>query len=170
MDIIISVLRLGHIVLGAVWLGFGALSAWVLHPAADQLGEKGAAMLRTFYGYSRFNMILPIAAIGTTVAGLILWPLRTTNGMDLLAFGATGDIVMAVGALAGLLAFGHGWGATGRFSGMFSKAAKAYDENPNDENKQTLDTAKTKLYTHGNISAWLTLVSLIFMAGARYLG
>ena len=100
MEIALVVLRPLHILLGIVWIGFGSLLAWVLHPAADKAGEKGLAMLRTFYSNSTIGLIMPVAALGTTLAGLILWGIRA-DGMDLSAFGATGDMVMAVGALAG---------------------------------------------------------------------
>ncbi|NDJ34069.1 MAG: hypothetical protein GYB64_05340 [Chloroflexi bacterium] len=171
MTILVAILRLAHIVLGMIWVGFGALTAWILHPAADQLGEKGLAMLRSFYGYSRFTMVMPIAAIGTTLAGLILWPLRTSsNLLDLLAFSTTGDVVMVIGAVVGLLAFGHGAGATGRFSGVFAEAARRYDQNPTPAHEQALQEAKGKLTLHSNISAWLALVAVVCMAGARYIG
>lgn len=169
--ILMTILRLLHILLGVVWMGFGSLSAWVLHPAADRLGTQGDAMLRTFYLHSRFKSVMPIAAIGTTLAGLILWPFRTVQGnlLNLITFSTTGDVVMVVGAVFGLLAFGHGAGATGRFIGVFTGAAKQYEDDPNDENERAMQAAKEKLYTHANISAWLTLVAVVCMSGARYL-
>lgn len=168
MEIALVVLRPLHILLGIVWIGFGSMLAWVLHPAADKAGEKGLAMLRTFYSNSTIGAIMPVAALGTTLAGLILWGIRA-DGMDLSAFGATGDMVMAVGALAGVLAFGHGASATGRYTRLFTKASQDYDANPNQTNLQSLQQVKAKFFTHTNISAWLALVSVVCMSSARYL-
>ena len=168
-EIAVVILRFLHIFLGMIWIGFGILAAFVLNPAANRLGENGAIMLRTFYGYTRFGTIIAISSVGTTVAGLILWPLRTQNGMDFLAFSNTGDIVMSIGAVFGLLAFGHGAFATGRATDAFAKAVKAYDSDPSEANQSTLQAAKKKLFTHGNISAGISLVAVICMSGARYL-
>ncbi|MCA9913377.1 MAG: hypothetical protein KC496_08500 [Anaerolineae bacterium] len=169
MDILIVVLRLLHILLGIIWVGFGVLLAWIMIPTAERTGERGQAMLRTFIGYSPIGTVFGISALGTTLAGLIMWPLRTENGYDLVAFGPAGDIVMSIGAVFGLLAFGHGATATGRYTGAYAAAAKAYDENPSPENAQALEDAKKKFRMHTNISAWLAVVAVVCMAGARYL-
>jgi len=169
MDAPITILRTLHIIFGVLWFGYAALLAWVMIPAANN-SDSGLEMLKTFYTKTNFNVWMPVVAIGTTLAGLIMWPMRTDGGMDLLAFGATGDIVMAIGALFGLLAFGHGAGATGRFSDKFAKAAEAYDAAPSDANQQAMMESKDKMVLHGNISVWLTFIALVCMSSARYLG
>jgi len=168
--VLVSILRTTHILTGVIWVGFGSLLAWVMVPAAKRAGEKGQSMLRTFVAYSPVGTIFGVTAIVTTVAGLLMWPLRVEGAIDFRAFGSTGDIVMALGALFGLLAFGHGAGATGRYTGIFSATAKAYDENPTDANLKALEEAQEKMQLHVNISAWLSLIAVIGMAGARYLG
>lgn len=167
---ITAILRSLHILLGIAWVGLAVVGAWILHPAADRMGANGMTMLRTFYGYSLYNKVFPVAAIGTTLAGLILWPARAVDGWKLIGYPITGSVVMAVGVVFGLLAFGHGAGATGRFAGVFAKAARDYDENANDDNQQALETAKSKLYLHSNISTWLTVIAAVCMSSARYLG
>ncbi|MGV2437732.1 MAG UNVERIFIED_CONTAM: hypothetical protein LVT10_24855 [Anaerolineae bacterium] len=170
MDIelaIVAIARPRHILLGVVWIGFIAMMAWVLHPAADKAGEKGLAMLRTLYTHSILGQVLSIASIGTTVLGLLLWGIRA-DGMDLVAFGNTGDIVMAVGALAGVLAFGHSISAVGRYGRLFAQASQAYDAQAISENLQSLNQMKAKLFTNTNISAWISLVSVVCMSSARY--
>lgn len=171
MNILIAVLRLLHIILGIAWVGFGVLLAWIMIPAAERTGERGLAMLRTFYANTPTGMILGISALGTTIAGLILWPLRTVEGTGYLlqAFTDTGSIIMAIGAVFGLLAFGHGATATGRYTGAFTTAAKAHEADSSDANLQALEEAKDKMKLHSNISAWLTVIAVILMSIARYL-
>lgn len=170
MDILTTVLRLSHILGGIIWLGFGAVGAWVVHPLADKLGEKGDMLLRNFYGYSNYNKIFPIAAIVTTAAGLILWVLRA-DGASLRGFTDTGSLVMSIGVVLGLLAFGHGAGATGRFSAAYAKAARVYEEadSPSEAQVAELAEARKKIFTHANISAILTVLAAIAMSSARYL-
>ncbi|MGJ3238670.1 MAG: hypothetical protein ACFE0Q_08195 [Anaerolineae bacterium] len=164
--LILTSLRLAHIIFGMLWLGLGVVGVWVVHPLADRLGERGNFLLRDFYAYSNYNKIFPLAAIVTTVAGLVMWPARV-DGMDFVAFGATGDIVMLIGSVFGLLAFGHGAGATGRFTAAYAKAVRANDENG--ENTDELDALRDKVFTHANISAILTLIAAVAMSSARYL-
>lgn len=168
-EILVVILRLAHILFGVIWVGFGILAAWVMMPVAKRMGEDGLIMLRTFFGHSMFNRIMPVAAIITTVAGLILWPLRTQSGIDFLGFTSTGDIVMVIGSVFGLLAFGHGI-TTGRYAGAFAEAAKAYAQEASDANRKAVDEAMRKISMNGNISAILTLIAVIGMSSARYLG
>lgn len=168
-DLIIVVLRLLHIVMGALWFGVGVCAAWVLMPAAERMGDKGFAMLRTFYISTRFNMLMPIVSIGTTLVGVILWILRSSSITDLEAFTSTGDLVMIFGALMGLAAFGHGGAATGKYADEFAALAQTYEENPTEENLKTLQAVKEKVRIHGNISAWIVLIAILCMSGARYL-
>lgn len=164
--IILTVLRLSHIFFGMIWVGFGAVGAWVVHPVAEKMSEKGDSLLRVFYGYSNYNKIFPIAAIVTTLAGLILWGVRA-DGALLTGFTSNGSIVMGFGAIIGLLAFGHGAGATGRFSALYAKAAREYEETG--DNADALAEARAKLFTHANISAILTVIATVCMASARYI-
>ncbi|MEM9955657.1 MAG: hypothetical protein AAF846_28915 [Chloroflexota bacterium] len=160
------ILRITHIMFGIAWVGFATIGTLVVHPLAEKLGDKGDMILRNFYGYSTYNKIFPIAAIITTLAGLIMWGI-SADGIDLINFNTTGDYVMATGVVFGLLAFGHGAGATGRFSALYAKEARAYEENGG-TNGKALSEARAKLFTHSNISGILTVIAAVLMASARY--
>ena len=164
---LLVILRLIHIITGIAWLGLGAVAAWVVHPVAAKTDEKGNSLLRIFYGYSSYNKIFPITAIITTLVGLVLWGMQA-DGMDLAGFSTTGSMVMGVGVLFGLLAFGHGAGATGRFSGNYAKLARAVEEGDTSKSQELAETRK-KLFLHSNISAILTVIATVAMASARYL-
>lgn len=167
MDILVIVLRLLHIISGIIWVGFSVVGAWVVHPVAEKMGEKGNSLLRVFYGYSNYNKIFPIAAILTTLVGIILWGMRA-DGMQLQGFTDTGSMVMGVGVIFGILAFGHGAGATGRFSGNYAKLARAIEDGDDSKADELAETRK-KLFTHANISAILTIIAAVAMSSARYL-
>lgn len=156
-----------HIILGVIWVGFGVLAAWVLAPLARQYGEAGRVVLRGFFAHSRFNQIMPVAAIGTTVAGLYLWA-RRANGMDLQGFSDTGDIVMAVGALFGLLAFGHGIGI-GRMSGKYAVLSREVNDGQRAADDEEYTSMEARYGRNANISAILSAIALIAMSAARYL-
>jgi hypothetical protein len=167
---LVPILRPIHVIFGMLWFGYGSLAVWILHPAAAKLGAKGDTLLRNFYGFSNYGAIVGISGIVTSLAGLIMWPARV-DGADFIAFGPTGDIVMLIGAAAGILAWGHGGAATGKFVGQFAAISKAIEENPNPSKEQLAEyeEAKRKMMLHANISSWITLVAVVCMAGARYL-
>jgi hypothetical protein len=167
---LVTIFRFLHIIFGVIWVGFGTLLAWLMIPTAQRMGERGSTMLRTFVGYSPVGTIIGVSALVTTLAGLLLWPFRVQGAIDFRAFTGTGDIVMAIGAVFGLLAFGHGATATGRYTGVYAAAAKAYDDDPSDANRAALDDAYSKMKLHANVSAWLTVIAVVCMSGARYLG
>jgi hypothetical protein len=164
------ILRPIHIIAGMLWFGYGTLSVWILFPAAAKLGAKGDSLLRLFYGHSMYGTLIAVTAVITSLAGLIMWPVRI-RGVDHPEFSGTGDIVFAIGALFGVLAWLHGGAATGKFTGQFASLGKALEENPNPSAEQlsAYEEAKRKLMTHANISAWITLVAVLGMAFARYL-
>ncbi|GAB5490481.1 MAG: hypothetical protein Phog2KO_06960 [Phototrophicaceae bacterium] len=168
MDILLTVLRLSHIIFGIVWVGLSIVGAWVVNPVADKMGEKGDSLLRIFYGYSSYNKIFPVAAIVTTLAGIALWGLRA-DGAQLLGFTVVGSGVMGVGAIFGILAFGHGAAATGRFAAAYAKLARAIEEGDAGKVQEEMMTTRKKLFTHVNVSAILSIIAAVAMASARYL-
>ena len=168
------ILRPLHVISGMVWFGFGSLAVWILHPAAAKMGAKGESMLRSFYGYSNYGAVVGISAITTSLAGILMWPtvVKGANFIYIGGVGTIGDWVMLTGAVAGLLAWGHGGMATGKYVGLFAKLGKEIEEtaNPSAEQLAAYADAKKKMLLHTNISAWVTLVAVVCMAGARYLG
>lgn len=170
MDILLIVLRLLHIFFGMIWVGLGVSAGFVVHPLAASMGDKGDKFLRLFYGYSNIQKIFPVASITTTVAGIILWGMRA-DGAQLQGFTGTGSTVMAIGAIFGLLAFGHGAAATGRFSNAYAQAAREVEESdsPSEEQVSKLAELRAKVFTHGRISGLMTFIAAIAMASARYL-
>jgi uncharacterized membrane protein len=163
MEYVSVVLRFLHIILGVIWVGAGVTTAWILHPLATKLqGENGSQIIRAWYSKSRFNQVMPIAAIGTTLAGIILWGLHA-DGSQLEGFSKTGSMVMGIGALFGILAFGHGIGL-GRMSGKYADMV-----NSGEASEDELNEMEAKLARNGNISVILTLIAVACMSSARSL-
>jgi hypothetical protein len=163
------VLRPAHVILGMLWFGYGTLSTWILFPAVAKMGAKGDSLLRNFYINSRYGALVGMLAGLTTLIGLIMWPARI-QGIDQPDFTNTGDIIFAIGAVFGILAAGHGGAATSRAVAKFIEAGKAVEDNadPTSEQLSAYEAAKKKMITHGNISAWITLVAVLGMSFARY--
>ena len=159
--LIITVLRLAHIVAGLIWVGAALMMSLVVEPAAEKSGSDGSRFLRSLYGSTMFPRLIPLMAIITTLAGLLLYGMLSYHETMNSAMGMS----ITIGALFGLLAFGHGifalWRSAGQYAGLARSATP---------DESILSGLEDKLRRNGRISLWLALVSLALMAGARYIG
>ncbi|MYD09783.1 MAG: hypothetical protein F4X02_07035 [Chloroflexi bacterium] len=159
--LIISALRLLHIVAGLIWVGAAIVMSCYIEPALERAGVGGSPFLRALYGSASFARLIPLSALVTTVAGLLLYGLMSYHE----AMSSSMGMAITLGALFGLLAFGHGyfavWRSVGRFAAMV--ASETTDET-------ALAQLQDRMRRNGRVSMWLALVSLMLMAGARYIG
>ena len=108
------------------------------------------------------------SSVVTTLAGLLLYLV----GQSSTHFSQTGNIVLGIGAVAGLLAAGHGGMATGKATAAYGAALAKYvvDNQPiAAEDAAALRELGMKVATHSRISFYLMLIALIGMGLARYL-
>ncbi len=163
MEILVLLLRLLHIVAGVIWVGFGTAATVVLAPLAKNMGDQGYEMLKAWFTRSHFSKIMPPASILTTLAGLTLWFIRfDMDAMQYRGFASVGSIVLAVGSVFGLMAFGHGIGL-GAQTGRFADLVKA------NQNETAIRSAADSLMRSARVSTILTLIAVVCMASARYL-
>ena len=168
--ILITILRLLHIVAGLIWVGAGITLSMYIFPALGRSGVDSSKVMRALYTKTSFDKLMPIVSITTTVAGLILYYM-VTNGFSDANFMQSGQgIVLSIGALAGLAAFGHGAGTLGKFSNQYVTLIKEAGDNPSDAQEKSLHEIEAKLDRHGKMSMWMSVVAVVFMAGARYIG
>lgn len=171
MDLYIIILRLIHIFAGIVWVGAGFFMLFVLMPAVCQMGLEGRAFMTSFGKHSRFDMLMPIASLLTTVAGLLLY-YEVSDGFNADWMGSDGGIVLSIGVVAGLLAFGHGGAVTGPTSGKLAKLGEqmtARDVPPTEEQISEFQALQRKFVLHGQISMVLLVIAVVGMSAARYM-
>ncbi|MDE2854063.1 MAG: hypothetical protein OXN88_07825 [Chloroflexota bacterium] len=159
--LIISLLRLLHIVAGLIWVGAALLMSFYIEPMAGSSGAEGGRFLRALYSKTHFPRLIPLSALVATIAGLLLYGLLAYHEAMSSAMG----VILTLGALFGLLAFGHGYFTVWRRSGHYARLVKAAKAD-----EGTLGQLEDKMRRNGRVSFWLALVSLVLMAGARYAG
>ena len=159
--LLITILRLLHIVAGLVWVGAALLMSLYIEPTSETVGADGKKFLRSLYGNTSLPRLIPLSAIVTTLAGLLLYGMLTYHEAMSTAMG----IILTLGALFGLLAFGHGYFTVWRGAGHYAGLVQA-----DGAEEQTLAQLEEKMRRNGRVSMWLALVSLVLMAGARYAG
>ncbi len=157
----ITALRLLHIVAGLVWVGAALLMSFYIEPTAAASGAAGKGFLRALYSRSNFPRLIPLSAAVTTIAGLLLYGLLSYHETMSSPMG----LILSIGALFGLLAFGHGYFTVWRSAAVYTRLAGAAEAD-----KGTLEQVEAKMRRNGRVSMWLALVSLALMAGARYAG
>lgn len=166
MDIVLVLLRLIHIVVGVIWFGM-SITLVLINPALEWLGDQRYYTELALYTRTRISSLFPIVGGVTTLAGLLLY--ATGSGND---FSTTGNIVLGIGALAGLGAAIHGGAVTGRLTKEYSVALTA-NVTPGQAIATnaigSLRELSAKLTQHTLISTGMALVALIAMASARYL-
>jgi uncharacterized membrane protein len=162
----VIIVRAIHIFAGIIWVGFGLANGMLLAPAAQKMGQQAGIVFKAWYVYSPFNRVVPIAAITTTVAGLYLYA-RVFDGASHRFMTQTGSIVLSIGALFGLLAFGHGI-ALGRMAHKYAQLAAG--DNPGAEQIQELQALGERMGRNGRISGVLMIISVLGMILPRYLG
>src|SRR5437016_2135971 len=108
MNLLLVVLRLLHIVLAFTWFGLGMVMTLYIGPTAAASGETGVRFLKALYTHTPIARIVPMVAGLTTLAGILLYLFGSVS----THFSTTGNIVLGIGAVAGILATAHSGAAT----------------------------------------------------------
>ena len=162
----VTVLRLLHIVAGLIWVGAAIVITMFIEPALEKSGPSSARFLRALYSMAGFSKLIPIAAIITTVAGLLLYGMLSYHN----TLNSSMGLVLTAGALFGLLAFAHGLFAVWRSAWKYAELVKEAGDEPTGAQQKARQKLEGKLRRNGRVSMWLAVVSLVLMAGARYIG
>lgn len=169
MDILTVLLRLLHIVAAFAWVGLGAAMTFYIAPAAMAAGESGLRFLKTLLTRTSFGSIFGITAGLTTLAGILLYLFADSASR----FTQTGNMVLGIGALFGLLATIHGGAVVGRSTGALAQALAQNvpdgDQPIPADARASLTDLGQKLVGHARISMVLMVIALVGMASARYL-
>lgn len=167
MDILLIVLRLVHIVAAVVWVGAGATQLFILGPALEKSGETGMRFTKTLASMPVFRMIFPMTAGITMLAGILLY---ITGSAD--HFSRTGNMVLGIGALAGILAGIHGGAVTGRSTTKLGELANRYVSESGAiaaDGFVAIRDEYMRQATHVRVSFILMVIALVGMGTARYL-
>jgi hypothetical protein len=168
MNILLVLLRLLHIVAAVSWIALsGSLVLFIL-PSAVAASETGFRYLKGLFTRSAYaRAISPIAGT-TTLAGILLYLVGNAPSH----FSQTGNIVLGIGAAAGLIATVHGGAIVGRSTTTFVKALASLPEGGGAIAAATLtdlNSQATKLLGEARISLIFMIVALVCMGSARYL-
>jgi uncharacterized membrane protein len=167
MNALMIVLRVIHVLSGVYWAGAAFFLVAVLSPTVQEAGPEGGRFMQRLAGGSRMGPRFTIAAILTVLSGIVIYVIRGHwNGL-----GTPEGIVLAIGALAGLTAFGHGFAVQGRASQRMAALAKemaARNGPPTPEQMAEAQALGAKLSRGAVTTAVLLIVAVLGMATFEY--
>jgi uncharacterized membrane protein len=166
--LLVAILRLVHILAAFSWFGLGLAMTVFVAPAAAAAGESGLRFFKSLFTNTRFASAIPAAAGITTLFGILLY----LFGGSTSHFTQLGNIVLGIGALAGLAATIHGGAITSRATNDYAAALSQHIVDNQPVPAAAAATLREKAMTlggHTRISFYLMVIALLGMASARYL-
>jgi uncharacterized membrane protein len=167
MDVVLVVLRLVHIVAALAWVGAGLVQVTMINPAVAAAGDSGLRFTKSLNTVRAYRMVFPVAGGVTVLAGILLYLTGSASH-----FSQLGNIVLGIGALAGIAAAVHGAAITSKatveLSTLIDKYVPASGPIPADGLAE-IRAAEARLVTHTRVSFLLMVIALIGMGSARYL-
>lgn len=171
MDTLMVVLRLVHIFAGIAWVGAGFFMMLVLIPLVQQMGAEGGRFMQSFAAKSRFGKVMLVSSLLTTLSGLWLY-YRVSDHFNSDWMSASAGVVLSIGSVAGVLAFGHGAAQTGPGfdkMGSLARQIEAQGGPPTEAQMAEMHALGERNMQHGRISVLLEIIAVVGMAAARYM-
>lgn len=165
---LIIILRLLHVVVGALWVGAGIMMAFFILPTVRATGAVGSQFAGALMQQSRLAAWLAAAAVITILSGAALYGMFYAD-LPWDSFGP--HIAYGIGGLLALIVFALGAlvsGRTARRLAALGKAIAAQGSPPKPAQAAERDRLSVRITTVSFINAALLLLSIALMAVGRY--
>jgi hypothetical protein len=148
-------------------VGVAFTQVFLLAPSLAAAGESGLRFVKVMNAQPISRMLFPVSAGLTMLAGILLYLIGNASSH----FSQTGNIVLGIGAIAGLAAGIHGGAITGRSAAALGEAVNQYvtDQGIAAEGLQIIRQRAADLASHTRLSFILMVIALVGMGAARYL-
>ena len=171
MDPLMIVLRLFHIVGGALWFGSAFLFAGFVGPAAAETAPASGVVMSAVVKKRRVAEVIKWLAITTVIAGWAIWlKFAWSAGVDVWVTSTYGLVLTIGGVLATLAAY---FGITG-IGNNVEKLVSIGDEvaasggPPTPEQGAEMARLGAEIQRHGKIDLALLFLAVAAMATAQY--
>jgi hypothetical protein len=172
LDPIMLVLRLFHVVAGALWFGSAFLFAGFVGPAAAETAPSSGPLMSAVIKKRRAAKVISWLAITTVIAGWLLW------AKNALGYPSIGDwvtssfgLVLTIGGVLATVAAYYGITGIGnnveRLVAIGDDVA-ASGGPPTPEQGARMAHLGAEIERHGKIDLVLLFLAVIAMATARY--
>jgi uncharacterized membrane protein len=163
------VVRLLHVVLGAIWVGTVTFSAFFLMPAMQEAGPDAAKVMAGLQR-RRFMDVLPIVALINVVSGLWLY-WRFTAGFDAAISASRAGVVFGTGGAVAIVAFTIGVFVMRRSAlragALAARAAGTTDAGERSKLMGQAQALRGRAGRAGRIVAVLLIITTLLMAAGH---
>lgn len=171
MDILLIVLRLVHVVMGAVWVGIAVMQAFFLGPALEDIGPDAGKMMAALQRRGLITAI-PILALLTLISGFWLY-YRDSMGFQPAYSMSPIGMAYGFGGAVALLAFVLGMTimrpSMNRAIELGQSLGTVTDAAERQQRMAEMQKLRTRGATISRLMAGLLLFTVGAMAVARYL-
>jgi len=166
MIYLIWLLRIIHIVGGVFWVGGSLIMTFFVAPTLGATGEAGQKFVGHLMNNQKFSSRMASASGSTILAGVILFGLDARAGSAWLRSSfATG---LSIGAGFAIIGFVFGM-LIGRTTKAMAELGAQMRGKPSSEQLAKMQTLQKQMTTYSTISTVTLILSVVFMAIARYM-
>ncbi len=169
MDYTLVGLRLAHIVAAFAWVAVGTALTFVILPSLQTADASRSRALGGLLTHPWIVRALPVSSGLTMLAGLLLYVVSRAGSH----FSSTGNAVLGIGAVVGILAGIHGGAFTGRalrtLRARLTGPAQGEGQAQAPDNRPEEQGLVRRAMAHSRVGLLLMTIALIAMASARYL-
>jgi hypothetical protein len=175
VDVVMIVLRFFHIVGGSLWVGSAFLFVAVIGPSAAEVGPSAGPLLEVAVKKRKVAKLITMFATSAVLAGWLMWlkDLRDYNWnvSDWVFHSGGFGLALTLGGILASIAWYEGYVHVGRgveeLVDLGSEMAAAGGP-PAPEKVARMQSIQESLKKHGQFDIVLLLLTVSFMATARY--
>lgn len=167
---LIMLLRIFHIVAGALWFGAAISYLFFFKPSVKAIGPAGPQFMQNLAGRRKYPLFMVSTSLLTVLAGGILYWF-SSGGFNAAWIASGPGIGFTIGSLAALVAFlvgNFGIGPTSAQLGALGQEIGASGGSPSPEQISTLQALEKKLSRAELIDFVMLVIAMVTMATARY--
>lgn len=167
MNYLVIALRIIHIVAGVIWVGGVLMMTFFIGPAIGATAESGQKFMGHLMNNLKFSNRMAAAAGTTIVAGFILYWIDSDGFTSAWMTSGAGR-GFGIGAGFALIGFIFGL-LVGRTTKAMAQLGAQFQGQPSAGQLAQMQSLRKQQATYSNLSAVALILSVIFMAIARYL-
>lgn len=171
MDIYMVVLRLLHVVFGALWVGFAIFVPFFLIPSLVEAGPAAGPVMGSLQRRGLPRVIAAFAGITILAGALLFW--RVSGGMRPEFMGSRMGIALSTGALAAIIGYAIGMTVVRPAMNRAGELAQGLAAITSDAERAAraaeIGALRARGAAGGKVVGWILLFALLLMAVARYL-
>lgn len=169
MNYLVLLLRILHMGAGVFWVGGALIMTFFISPTAGATAESGQKFILHLMNNLKFSARMSAAAGLTILAGFLLYWIDS-DGFTSAWMRSGPGIGFGIGAAFALIGFLYGILLARTMKAMAQMGARlSQGSPPSSEQMAQLQSLRNQQVTYSKINAIALILSVLFMAIARYL-